>query len=341
MFNLNNVLDFSVKNNASDIHFSSGLSPYLRIQGTLRKVEMDFVSNDDLITNFKQICTENQWDYFQKNLEIDFSIAIQNIARFRVNIYHQSNGISAAFRVIPHKIRTLDELQMPPSLINLTKKRKGLILCTGPTGSGKSTTLAAMIDQINSERKVHIITIEDPIEYVHSSKKSLIHQRELGSHTKSFAAALRASLREDPDIILIGEMRDLETISLALHAAETGHLVLSTLHTNTAAETVDRIVDVFPSDQQKQIQIQLANTIEGVIAQRLVPKQNSSDRAAIIELMLGVSSVRNLIREGKSYQIMSVIQTGSQYGMQTYEKSLQSFVNKGMVAASALEEFIS
>jgi twitching motility protein PilT len=340
MFNLNNVLDFAVKNNASDIHFSSGLSPYLRIQGTLRKIEMDIISNDDLINNFKQICTKDQWDYFEKNLEIDFSIAIQNIARFRVNIYHQSNGISGAFRVIPHKIRTLEELQMPPSLVNLTKKRKGLILCTGPTGSGKSTTLAAMIDQINSERKVHIITIEDPIEYVHNSKKSLIHQRELGSHTRSFAAALRAALREDPDIILIGEMRDLETITLALHAAETGHLVLSTLHTNTAAETVDRIVDVFPSDQQKQIQIQLANTIEGVIAQRLVPKQNSNDRAAIIELMLGVSAIRNLIREGKSYQIMSIIQTGSQYGMQTYEKSLQDFVNKGLVAASALEEFV-
>lgn len=340
MIDIVEILDFATKNHASDVHFSSLNPPYLRIQGVLRKIDIDPTSTDDLLESFKKLMKPHQWEAFQKDWEIDFSISLEKIARFRVNIYRHLNGVSGAFRLIPFKILELEDLYMPEAVINLSKKHKGLILCTGPTGSGKSTTLAALLNRINNERKCHIITIEDPIEYVHFSKKALIHQREIGSHSKSFASSLRSALRQDPDVILIGEMRDLETVSLALQAAETGHLVLSTLHTNNAAETVDRIVDVFPSEQQKQVMIMLANTVEAIIGQRLVPMRNKTDRIAVIELALGSSAMRNLIREGKSYQINTVLQTSGGEGMQTFEKSLQFLANNNLIPPMHINEVL-
>lgn len=340
MINLTEILDFAVKNAASDIHISSQNSPCLRIQGYLKRMDIEPIQTDDLLLELKKIMKDHQWEIFQKEWEIDYAFTIDNLARFRVNVFRHMNGVSVAFRVIPFAIRSLEDLYMPQALSNLTRKKKGLILCTGPTGSGKSTTLAGLIDQINLEQQVHIITIEDPIEYIHTSKKALIHQRELGTHTKTFANALRNALREDPDVILVGEMRDHETISLALKAAETGHLVLSTLHTNNSSETVDRIVDVFPTEQQQQIRIMLANTIVGVVGQRLVPMHNKTDRIAVIELMLGTRAIKNLIREGKSYQILSALQTGAKEGMQTFEKSLEYLINHNMIPAVNASEVI-
>lgn len=340
MLNIVEILEFAVKNFASDIHISSKNTPYLRIQGLLRKIEIDNISQEDLSMALKRMMTDEQWELFENEWESDFAISVDNLARFRVNVYRHMNGLSVAFRIIPYEIKSLDDLYMPEAIKNLTTKKKGLILCTGPTGSGKSTTLASLLDRINRDKKVHIITIEDPIEYLHSSKKSLIHQRELGSHTKTFGNALRNALREDPDVILVGEMRDYETISLALKAAETGHLVLSTLHTNNASETVDRIVDVFPSEQQMQVRVMLANTIQAVIGQRLVPMKNATDRIAVIELMLGSSAIKNLIREGKSYQINSVLQTSANDGMQTFEKSLQGLISSNLVPTLPADQVI-
>jgi len=340
MFSIIDILDFAVKNSASDIHISSQNPPYLRIQGVLRKVEIEPVQVDELLSELKKIMQIQQFEHFEKELEIDFAWSVKNLARFRVNVFRHLNGVSVAFRIIPFEIKTLEDLYMPSALAELTQRKKGLILCTGPTGSGKSTTLSALINRINNNLKVHIITIEDPIEYLHTSKKSLIHQRELGAHTKSFANALRNALREDPDVILIGEMRDQETISLALKAAETGHLVLSTLHTNNSSETVDRIVDVFPVEQQQQVRIMLANTILGVIGQRLVPMKNKTDRVAVVELMLGTRAIKNLIREGKSHQILSILQTSGKAGMQTFEKSLEYLISHNMIPPVAAEEVI-
>ena len=340
MLNIVEILEFAVKNYASDIHIASKNTPYLRIQGILRKIETGLISEEDLTEALQKMMSEDQWSGFEKDWEADFAISVDNLARFRVNVFRHMNGLSVAFRIIPYEIKSLEDLYMPEAVKGLTNRKKGLILCTGPTGSGKSTTLASLLDKINHEKKVHIITIEDPIEYLHTSKKSLIHQRELGSHTKTFGNALRNALREDPDVILVGEMRDYETISLALKAAETGHLVLSTLHTNNASETVDRIVDVFPSEQQMQVRVMLANTIQAVIGQRLVPMKNSTDRIAVIELMLGSSAVKNLIREGKSYQIDSVLQTSGSEGMQTFEKSLQGLISNNLVPAMSAGEVI-
>ena len=340
MLNIVEILEFAVKNQASDIHIASKNTPYLRIQGILRKIETGPIPVKDLTEALQQMMTEDQWSGYEKDWEADFAISVDNLARFRVNVYRHMNGISVAFRIIPYGIKSLEDLYMPEAVKTLTNKKKGLILCTGPTGSGKSTTLASLLDKINREKKVHIITIEDPIEYLHTSKKSLIHQRELGSHTKTFGNVLRNALREDPDVILVGEMRDYETISLALKAAETGHLVLSTLHTNNASETVDRIVDVFPSEQQLQVRVMLANTIQAVIGQRLVPMKNSTDRIAVIELMLGNSAIKNLIREGKSYQIDSVLQTSGTEGMQTFEKSLQGLISNNLIPAMSAENVI-
>jgi twitching motility protein PilT len=340
MINIVEILEFAAKNHASDIHIASKNTPYLRIQGILRKIETGPIPEDELTEALQKMMSEDQWAGFEKDWEADFAISVENLARFRVNVYRHMNGLSVAFRIIPYEIKSLEDLYMPEAVKGLINKRKGLILCTGPTGSGKSTTLASLLDRINREKKVHIITIEDPIEYLHSSKKSLIHQRELGSHTKTFGNALRNALREDPDVILVGEMRDYETISLALKAAETGHLVLSTLHTNNASETVDRIVDVFPSEQQMQVRVMLANTIQAVIGQRLVPMKNTTDRIAVIELMLGSSAIKNLIREGKSYQIDSVLQTSGGDGMQTFEKSLQGLISNNLVPAMSAGDVI-
>jgi len=340
MLNIEEILDFAVKNSASDIHLSSKNSPYLRIQGILRKIEIEPIQIDELLSELKKIMTSQQWDIFEQDMEIDFSTTFEKLARFRVNVFRHMHGASVAFRIIPFEIKTLEDLYMPSALMDLTRRKKGMVLCTGPTGSGKSTTLSALIDRINRDQKVHIITIEDPIEYIHTSRKSLIHQRELGSHTKSFASALRNALREDPDVILIGEMRDQETISLALKAAETGHLVLSTLHTNNSSETVDRIVDVFPVEQQQQVRIMLANTILGVVGPRLVPMKNKTDRIAVIELMLGTRAIKNLIREGKSHQILSILQTSGKQGMQTFEKSLEYLISHNMIPPMPAEEVI-
>lgn len=331
MFNIYQLLDTAVKRNATDVHLSSGQVPHLRIQGMLRKEDMPEITEDELIENMHVVTSEHHWKSFMQQSEVDFSISVEKLARFRVNIYRHQNGIAAAFRMIPFRIRSLEELLMPPAVISLAEKRKGLILFTGPTGSGKSTTVAALIDKINREQRRHILTIEDPIEYLFQSQRSLIHQREIGAHTNTFSNALRHGLREDPDVIFIGEMRDIETISLALKAAETGHLVLSTLHTNNSSETVDRVVDVFPSEQQKQIRIMLSNTILAVIGQRLVPRKNSNDRVAVVEYMHGNTAIKNMIRDGKSHQIISVLQTGAKYGMQTFDKSLKMLIEQDYV----------
>lgn len=329
---LNNLLTYAVKKDASDIHLSAGSPPILRIHGTLRRIESTPVTDEGLKQVFREILTELQQQILEKNLELDFAYNLGNLARFRTNIYFQLRGASAAFRTIPDRVRTLEELQSPKGIYQLCRHKKGIVLLTGPTGSGKSTTLAAMIDLVNSERREHILTIEDPIEYVHKSKNCLINQRELGQHTISFAKALRSALREDPDVILVGEMRDLETISLALTAAETGHLVFATLHTMSAAETVNRIVDVFPGEQQGQIRAMFTNAVQGIVAQRLIPTRDGRGRVAIFEILIATAAVRNLIREEKTHQIHSAIQTGASYGMQTIDQALKHYLAEGLIS---------
>ncbi len=325
------TLKFAVKNKVSDVHFSSGKPPILRLIGELKKIDTAPISTEALTAYIHGFLTEEQKTLLNKNSEIDFAVNMPNVSRFRVNVYKHNDGLSAAFRLIPQHIRTLDELRMPPVLKEFTQHKKGIILLTGPTGSGKSTTLAAMINEINMTRREHIITIEDPIEYIHPPQQSLVHQREVGPHTKDFATALRSCLRQDPDVILVGEMRDLETVTNALHAAETGHLVFSTLHTNSAAETVDRIINVFPAEQQQQIRTVVAASLVAVIAQRLVPMAMNQDRIAVLEILAATDAVRNLIREGKTYQLNSVIQTGSDYGMRTFEKSITELRHNNLI----------
>lgn len=326
------ILKFAVKNKASDVHFTSGMPPVLRIVGELKKIDTADIQMADLLEYLESLLEGPQRELLQSNTEVDFSMELPGISRFRVNVYKHIEGISAAFRLIPQTIRTLDELRMPPVLKEFVKHKKGLILLTGPTGSGKSTTLAAMINEINFSRREHIITIEDPIEYIHQQQLSMIHQREVGPHTESFASALRSCLREDPDVILVGEMRDLETITNALHAAETGHLVLSTLHTNSAAETVNRIINVFPAEQQQQIRTVVASSLVAVIAQRLLPMAMHQDRIALLEILSATDAVRNLIREGKTYQLDSIIQTGGDSGMRTYRKSLNELLQNNLIS---------
>ncbi len=328
---LDGILSFAVKKGASDIHLSSGYPPIIRIHGKLQRVNTRSVRSEHLQKLANEILTPEQQETLKTTKELDFAYAIPGVARFRTNVFFQIKGRSFAFRVIPEKIRSLEELGAPEGVYNLARQREGLVLVTGPTGSGKSTTLAAMIDLIDSERQVHIITIEDPIEYVYSGKNCLINQRELGPHTKSFANALRAALREDPDVILVGEMRDLETISLALTASETGHLVLATLHTNSAAETINRIVDVFPAGQQDQIRAQFADAILGVISQRLLPTRDGRGRVAAMEVMIATPAVRNLIRERKVHQIPSAIQTGAKFDMQSMDQSLLKHIRDGKI----------
>ncbi|MCH7678130.1 type IV pilus twitching motility protein PilT [candidate division KSB1 bacterium] len=329
---LDKLLNFAVEKDASDIHLSAGNPPILRIHGTLRRLENTQITSSGLRSVIAEILTDKQRQTLEKNLELDFAYAIPNVARFRTNLFFQLRGEAAAFRTIPDRIRPLEELRAPKGIHDLCRERKGLVLVTGPTGSGKSTTLAAMIDLINEERREHILTIEDPIEYVHKSKNCLINQRELGEHTHSFANALKSALREDPDVILVGEMRDLETISLALTAAETGHLVFATLHTMSAAETVNRIVDVFPSEQQRQIRAMFANAVQGIIAQRLLPTKDGTGRVGVHEIMIATAAVRNLIREEKTHQIHSAIQTGAAFGMQSFDQALKNYVEEGLIA---------
>ncbi len=328
---LDQVLRFAVQQNASDIHFSSGMAPVLRIVGELKRVEMPALTKEEIRQFIYPYLRAEQKKALESNREADLSIRLPGVSRYRVNVFKHLNGLSASFRVIPEAVRSLDELMMPAILKEIIRNRKGLILVTGPTGSGKSTTLAAMINEINRTRREHIITLEDPIEYVHEPRQSLIHQREINVHTHSFAEGLRSALREDPDVILVGEMRDLDTITHALHAAETGHLVFSTLHTNNAAETIDRIINVFPAEQQQQIRIVLAATLIAVIAQRLVKRAHQTDRIALLEILIGTPAVRNLIREGKTHQINSAIQTGTEFGMRTFQKSLDELRQRNLV----------
>ncbi len=331
------LLEFAYSQDASDLHISALESPMLRIHGSLRRVKMPPLSAEDARAMIYDIMNDEQRKIFEERSDLDFSIELGNLARFRVNVFKQSRGYGAVFRKIPQKILSIDELGLPQIFKEIAKQPRGLVLVTGPTGSGKSTTLAAMIDYINENFEYHILTIEDPIEFVHKPKRSLVNQREVGTHTKSFAAALRAALREDPDVILVGEMRDLETIQLALTAAETGHLVFGTLHTSSAPKTVDRIVDVFPPEQQQQVRSMFAESIQAVISQTLCRKIGGG-RVAALEIMLGTPAVRNLIREGKIHQLPGVIQTSASLGMQTLEASLKSLVDRKLISTEVMQE---
>lgn len=335
------ILNFAVHNNASDVHFSSGKQPLIRIMGEFKKVDIPPVDHELLSDALMNLLNEDQRRRFREAHEVDLAFSLPEVARFRVNIFEHFNGIAGAFRIFPPTIRSLEDLLMPPVFKEIIKRKKGLILVTGPAGSGKSTTLAAMIHEINLSRREHIITIEDPIEYIHQPIQSLIHQREVGVHTKGFSSALINSLREDPDVILVGEMREINTISHALQAAETGQLVLSTLHTNSASEAIDRIVDVFPAEQHQQIRVLLANTLVAIISQRLVPMAFKNDRIALLEILIATQAVQNLIREGKSYQIPSAIQTGADLGMQTFEKAFDKLRKNNLISPQLkLTDFI-
>ncbi|MFH1562444.1 MAG: type IV pilus twitching motility protein PilT [Nitrospirota bacterium] len=317
--------------NASDLHLSTGAEPLIRVVGQLEKVSDEKLSKEDVHSAIYSLLNDEQKLRFEKDKELDFSIEVTDIARFRVNIYSQMRGESAAFRLISTQIRKIAELGLPVALETLALATKGLVLITGPTGCGKTTTLAAMIDLINEKKTNHIITIEDPIEYIYENKNCLIDQREVGTHTGSFCSALRNALREDPNVILIGEMRDLETISMALTAAETGHLVFATLHTNSASQTINRIVDVFPADQQAQVKTQLADAILGIVSQTLIPTMDEKSRLCAIEVLIGTHGIKNLIREGKLHQLPSLIQTGKKDGMQTMDQALETLVNEGKI----------
>ncbi|MDZ4341061.1 MAG: type IV pilus twitching motility protein PilT [Candidatus Binatia bacterium] len=324
------LLAFGVEQNASDCHLSSGEPPMLRVNGDLKKLDLPTLSKEEVHALVYDIMNDAQRKTFEESLECDFSFEMGGLARFRVNVFMQRKGEAAVFRTIPAKILTLEELGMPSILKQLCEKEKGLILVTGPTGSGKSTTLAAMIDYLNNTFEGHILTIEDPVEFVHESKKCLVNQRELGPHTRSFANALRSALREDPDVILVGEMRDLETIQLALTAAETGHIVFGTLHTSSAPKTVDRVIDVFAPNQQAQIRAQFAESIVAVITQTLL-KKKTGGRIPALEIMTGTTAIRNLIREGKIHQIPGTMQVSQKDGMQTMDMALQNLVARDIV----------
>ncbi len=324
------LLTFGVEQSASDCHLSSAEPPMLRIHGELKRLDHPPLSKEQVHAMVFDMMNDVQRKVFEEYHECDFSFEMGDIARFRVNVFLQRRGMGAVFRTIPTKVLALEQLGMPPILRQLCDKEKGLVLVTGPTGSGKSTTLAAMLDFLNETFEGHILTIEDPIEFVHKSKKCLVTQRELGPHTLSFANALKSALREDPDIILVGEMRDLETIQLALTAAETGHLVFGTLHTSSAPKTVDRIIDVFPPNQQAQIRTQFAESVEGVITQTLL-KKKTGGRAAALEIMIGTTAVRNLIREAKLHQIPGIMQASKKDGMQTMDMALVDLVTRGVV----------
>jgi twitching motility protein PilT len=331
-FDLTALLGFAHDEGASDLHISAGLPPMVRIRGEMVRLELPALSRDDAHAAIYDIMQDEQKRIFEEFHDLDFAFEIPGLSRFRANVMMQSRGEAAVFRLVPTKIRTLEELQMPPVLKSLSEKERGLVVVTGPTGSGKSTTLAAMVNYVNENLRGHILTVEDPVEFVHESKRCLVNQREVGPHTKSFAAALRASLREDPDVILVGELRDLETTQLAISAAETGHLVFATLHTNSAAKTIDRIIDIFPSGQQAQIRTMLSESLEGVVAQTLLPSKDGKGRVAALEVLVGVPALRNLIRENKTAQILSVIQTGANHGMISLDQHLRELVMQGRLS---------
>ncbi|MBC7500427.1 MAG: type IV pilus twitching motility protein PilT, partial [Herminiimonas sp.] len=319
---ISELLAFSVKNNASDLHLSSGLPPMIRVHGDVRRINLPPLEHKDVHGMIYDIMNDGQRKAYEEHLETDFSFAIPGLARFRVNAFNQERGAAAVLRTIPSKILSLEQLNAPKIFADLALKPRGLVLVTGPTGSGKSTTLAAMVNHVNETEYAHILTIEDPIEFVHESKKCLINQREVGPHTMSFSNALRSALREDPDVVLVGELRDLETIRLALSAAETGHLVFGTLHTSSAAKTIDRIVDVFPGDEKEMVRAMLSESLQAVISQTLLKTKDGTGRVAAHEIMIGTPAIRNLIRESKIAQMYSAIQTGANLGMQTLDSNL-------------------
>ncbi|MBN67040.1 MAG: twitching motility protein PilT [Rickettsiales bacterium] len=329
------------KNGASDLHLSSGKPPLMRVNGDMLPLNAPPMRTDDVKQMLYSIMTEQQRSEYERDYELDFSIAFGEDLRFRVNAFNTIDGPAAVFRTIPTKVLTLDELGAPSVFKRLCHLNKGLILVTGPTGSGKSTTLAAMVDYINTNFAHHILTVEDPVEFVHHTKSSLINQREVGSSTKSFARALKSALREDPDVILVGELRDLETIQLAMTAAETGHLVMGTLHTNSAPKTIDRIIDVFPASDKEMIRAMLSVSLEAVIAQTLVKRADNSGRIAAHEILLGTSAVRNLIREGKIPQIYSMMQMGSKVGMTTMKESIYHLLDEGAISPETAKEALA
>jgi twitching motility protein PilT len=328
------LLAFSVKNQASDLHLSAGLPPMIRVHGDVRRINIEPLDQKQVHAMVYDIMGDGQRRIYEETLECDFSFEIQGLARFRVNAFNQSRGPGAVFRTIPSKILTLEQLHTPKIFAELSLKPRGLVLVTGPTGSGKSTTLAAMVNHLNENEYGHILTVEDPIEFVHDSKKCLVNQREVGPHTLSFSNALRAALREDPDAVMVGELRDLETIRLALTAAETGHLVFGTLHTSSAAKTVDRIVDVFPSAEKEMVRAMLSESLLAVISQTLCKTKDGQSRVAAHEIMIGTSAVKNLIRENKIAQMYSAMQTGQNLGMQTLDQNLSDLVRRNIISVT-------
>lgn len=324
------LLAFSQKNKASDLHISAGMPPLIRVDGDMKRINLPTLDDETVLKMIFDIMNDQQRKTYEEDLEVDFSFEIPNVARFRVNAFNQDRGPAAVFRTIPSVVLSLDDLDAPQIFRELVMKPRGLVLVTGPTGSGKSTTLAAMVDYVNEKQRSHILTVEDPIEFVHQSKKCLINQRELNKNTHSFDNALKSALREDPDVILVGELRDLETIRLAMTAAETGHLVLATLHTSSAPKTIDRIVDVFPAEEKSMVRSMLSESIQAVIAQTLI-KKIGGGRVAAHEIMVGTSAIRNLIREDKIAQMYSMIQTGQSEGMQTLDQCLEGLVRDRLI----------
>lgn len=328
------LLAFAVKNKASDLHMSAGLPPMIRVHGDIRRINLPPMEHKDVHSMVYDIMNDSQRKQYEDELECDFSFEIPNLSRFRVNAFNQNRGAGAVFRAIPSKVLTLEDLNAPKIFKDISEQPRGIVLVTGPTGSGKSTTLAAMVDYINENQYAHILTIEDPIEFVHTSKRCLINQREVHRDTLSFNNSLRSALREDPDVILVGEMRDLETIRLALTGAETGHLVFGTLHTSSAAKTIDRIIDVFPADEKEMVRAMLSESLRAVISQTLLKTKDGAGRVAAHEIMLGTPAIRNLIRENKVAQMYSSIQTGQSMGMQTLDQCLQELVRRNVVSVT-------
>jgi twitching motility protein PilT len=333
MAKLDAFFKLMVDQGASDLHLVSGSQPILRVSGELQRVRYAVLESDDLKKMLYEVAPEYKIKQFEETGDVDFAYEIPGLARYRANYFVQKYGVGAVFRQIPDTILTVEQLGLPPVLNKLPLYPKGLVLVTGPTGSGKSTTLAALVDYANTHRKDHILTIEDPVEFVHKSRNCIVNHREVGLHTKSFTSALRAALREDPDIIMVGEMRDLETISLAVEAASTGHLVFGTLHTQSAAKTVDRIIDVFPHDQQEQIRATLADSLQAVVAQTLFKRRDTKGRCAALEILIATPAVRNLIRDGKTFQIPTVLQTGKKFGMQSLDDAILDHLEKGRINA--------
>lgn len=329
---ITDLLAFGVKNKASDLHLSADMSPMIRVHGDIRRINLPEMSAEEVGNMITSVMNDYQRKVYQQDLEVDFSFELPNVARFRVNAFNTGRGPAAVFRTIPSTVLSLEELRAPRIFQKIAESPRGIVLVTGPTGSGKSTTLAAMINYINETQPAHILTIEDPIEFVHQSKRSLINQRELHQHTHSFANALRSALREDPDVILVGEMRDPETIGLALTAAETGHLVFGTLHTTSAAKTIDRIIDVFPAAEKEMVRSMLSESLRAVIAQTLLKTKDGKGRVAAHEIMISTPAIRNLIRENKIAQMQSSIQTGQNFGMQTLDQCLQDLVRRNIVS---------